>query len=286
MTSTQTCGASTLASTKRLVDQCRHLHLTEGNRFTAQLATTEEVRQAAYRLRYDAYLSCGHISDTGDGLLHDEFDDSGGSRTIVVYKGDVVVASVRVCFLDSAFEDSPRNTIPSAKAFPNDIKSALRTVRRTDRPERAIEITKLVRSADCAGSRGLTFMIFKLIGYLIMDFNADIIFAAVCEKHIKFYQRIGFGSIAEPRLYPGLQNVTGHLLACSREIHQNMQERLPRIVAARKNDPLYRRFIQGDLISIFPDLAPPRLIQAFSPVEPSREAERSDAEPALAFANP
>lgn len=240
--------------TTRLAEQCGRLRCTQGNRFTAQLAGSQDLRHAVYQLRYDTYLSCGHIADAGDGRLRDEFDNDEFSKTVVIFKGDTVVASARACFLDMAMVDTHGCSLPSAKVFPSEVETAVAGVQRRDRPSRAIEITKLVRSVSCEKHRGLTIMIFKLLSYLVIDFDADLIFASVCAHHVKFYQRIGFERVGVPRLWPGLQGVKVQLLVCRRDVHRKIQDNLPRLVAARPGDSLYRRFRLGDRVSIFPDL--------------------------------
>jgi hypothetical protein len=229
------------------------------DRLEARLAVTETVKKQAYTLRHDGYLSVGFIKPQQQGVLHDHFDTMHSSKTIVLYKNGVAAASARVCLLDPASKSPDAATIPASEVFGQEIQDLLQGMGRDNRPARAVEITKLARHPDFVKDNDLVFAMFRMTGYLILHFDADVVLTAVRANHIPFYRRLGFQEVCKPRDYPGLDNIQGGLMACFRASYDGVQKNVPVMNALSSEDEIYPRFMGGELVPVFPknDMAAP-----------------------------
>ncbi len=178
--------------------------------YKAVLAFGERARRDAFALRHASYLDGDFIERRPDGLFHDRYDELPNARTIVVYEHARPVASVRVCFLS---EEDPRS--PARDAFSSEIESILAATPAGRTPSKAAEITRLVRSPDCANNQGLVFLLYRLAGRLVLNRDVQVILSSVRDNHVAFYRRLGFERASPPAAYPGLRCPMS-LLRCSR----------------------------------------------------------------------
>ena len=90
---------------------------------TARLASTDREREKVFALRHESYFAGGFIEQRPGALFSDAYDGRQNCQSIIVYRGERPVASVRVCVLDPArpgWED-----IPALHVFPEDIAATL-----------------------------------------------------------------------------------------------------------------------------------------------------------------
>jgi hypothetical protein len=225
------------------------------DRLEACLAMTETVKKQAYTLRHDGYLSVGYIEAQKQGFLRDQYDNYRSSKTIVLYKNGAAAASARVCLLDPASKVPGAAAVPAHEMFGNEINELLQGMGTADRPARAVEITKLARHPDFMKDNDLVFAMFRMTGYLILHFDADVVLTSVRASHVPFYKRLGFRNIAEPRPHPKLNVATG-LMACFRDSYDGVQKTVPVMNALSSDDDIYPRFMGGELVPVFPQAAP------------------------------
>lgn len=218
----------------------------------ARLAINDKVKNDAYTLRHNVYVSAGFIEARQCGILHDHFDDLPSSKTIVLYKNGAAAASARVCLLDPTGKTPGATTIPASKVFGDEIAELLRGMGQGNRPARAVEVTKLARHPDFLKENNLVFGMFRMAGYLILHFDADAVLTSVRANHIPFYRRLGFQEVAKPRAYPGLDNIQGGLIACFRSSYEGVQRNVPVMNALSSDDGIYSRFMEGELVPVFP----------------------------------
>ncbi len=64
---------------------------------SARLALDEQTKADAYGVRHASYLSGGFIDPLPGGLFSDAFDLNPNNYTVVIYKLNRPVASVRLC---------------------------------------------------------------------------------------------------------------------------------------------------------------------------------------------
>lgn len=219
------------------------------DRLEARLAVTETVKKQAYTLRHDGYVAVGYMDAQPGGLLSDRYDDFQTSKTIVLYKNGVAAASVRVCLMDPASRLQGADAVPASEFFRDEITGLLRGMGGGNRPARAVEITKLARGPQFTNDSDLAFALFRMTGYLILHFDADVVLTSVTANHMAFYRRLGFHKITEPVAHPKLNVRTG-LMACYRSSYEGVQRTIPILNGLSSDDETYTRFVDGELVPI------------------------------------
>ena len=189
--------------------------------YTAAIALDKQTAEDAFRVRYASYLESGFIDPNPDRIFRDEFDYLPNTTTIVVYHGEKAVASVRVCFLSQPVRDAP-----SHHAFSQEVDGVLAEVTGGCDTVEIVEITRLVRSPECANNQGLVFLLYRLAAYLALRHDVQAILSSVRRNHIGFYHRLGFEEIAGPLPYPGLK-CPMHLLKCARVDYDRVMDSFP-----------------------------------------------------------
>lgn len=217
----------------------------------AKLATSALDFQNAWRLRYEAYASAGYLHHSDKRIYLDKYDND-TNRTLLLYRGDTPIASARVCILLEPSARTPECAIPAYEIFQEEIDQHLALLQEDGRPERSIEVTRLSRSPQFGSDLAVTQALFRMIGYLIIHFNASVMFAAVSANHIPFYRRMGFKLIGNPRSYPDLAVQTA-LMGCDCHGHRPINGLLSSLGSLSKQDPIYRRFMEGQEVEVTPE---------------------------------
>ena len=191
--------------------------------YVARLALDPPTRRHAYRLRYESYLASGHIDPNASGLFSDEYDLLPNCQTAVIYENDAPVASVRTCTLAHGL----RQRSPASDTFPDEVARLLAEQPMTAVGRgRGIETTRLVRSPAAADNQALVFLLYRIAGYIGMMAYTQILFACVRKNHVPFYRRLGYESVTEPRVYPGL-SCSMQLLSCTRRQYDEVRQAFP-----------------------------------------------------------
>jgi hypothetical protein len=158
-------------------------------------ADTPEVRDAIFRLRYDAYLREGAISPDPAGRFSDALDDTDNAWIFGVYLEGELASSIR---LHVASRKSP--SLPALKVF-SDLLSPEIAAGKT-----IIDPTRFV--VDRAASRRypeLCYVTTRLAWLASEYFSTGLLLATVRAEHQAFYRRVfGHRLICEPRHYPSL----------------------------------------------------------------------------------
>lgn len=218
---------------------------------TARLALTPSIMKEAQALRYQSYLSYGHIDTEQSELFSDHFDEMATSKTVVIYKGGMPAASVRVSLFAPDSDIPNANDVPATEIFRDEVLALLRGLGRSGRAPRAADITRLVRHPDFANDNELVFALYRMSCYLYMEYDADLLLATVRENHTRFYKRMSFQLIAEPRDYPRTKFRTG-LMACLRPHYEQFIRTAPFLANLSKEDPLFSSFMSGGPVPVFP----------------------------------
>jgi hypothetical protein len=226
-----------------------HYSQSEDDLLTARLAISPDILTEAAFLRHAAYRSAGYVDDNMNPLnFIDKYDSYVTSKTVVVYKGGVPAATVRACLYDPASNLSGLNTLPAMNMFEEEIKTLMDDARLHDRPARAVEITRMARHPDFAKHNDVILAVMRMIGYLVLHFDADLVFTAIKENHVPFYRRMGLRKITEPRDYPNL-NVQTLLMAFFRR-QSVTRQRTCLLDAVPLEDDTYHDLMAGELASI------------------------------------
>ncbi|MBS9721223.1 hypothetical protein JYU29_11045 [Tianweitania sp. BSSL-BM11] len=184
--------------------------------YIGRLATTDDVRRDAYRIRYRSYVAGGYIQPNATGLFSDSFDDMPNARTIVLYDRDLPVASVRTCTLTRGTD----LTSPARETFGEEV-DALLAKKNDGFAGRGIETNRLVRNPEAENNQGLVFLLFRMAAYVAICTHSQVHFACARPNHAPFYKRMGYEPASGLRPYPGL--------TCQMRLLESDRERLDRV---------------------------------------------------------
>ncbi len=241
MTTTQAAALSLFRQTATPMPPVSYL--------TARLALDEQTQADAYAVRHASYLSGGYIDPQPNGLFADADDRAGHSRSLVVYKQNRPVASVRLCQLDQDPGAPVGAEIPAARIFPEAVQRLAASVGR-DRPARLIEINRLVHHPDFAADFELVFVLFRFVGFMVTSAGADMTLSCVRRNHTPFYKRMQFDYVDGPRRYAGVKFET-NLMACPRARYAKVVRDIPFVGGATGADTHYAALLHGETVSVF-----------------------------------
>ena len=189
------------------------------DRIDYRLLETPEERDAAYLLRYKAYLNGGLILPSESQRVSDRYDDAPNVWIFGVYVDGELCSSLRIHVLTSECRLSY-----STELYGDVLHSRL------DRGEVFVDPARL--AADPEKSQRfpeLPYMTLRL-AYLACDhFHADTGLAMVRPDHQAFYRRVFLHEpIAEPRAFPGWHTMKTSLMASDfRKLREKVLTRFP-----------------------------------------------------------
>ena len=157
-------------------------------------AVSATEREAAYRLRYDAYLRRNLLTPRVDAMLYDErYDPIPSSLTTVTYIDGELASTVRVHVVTD-----PQTVSPANDVFP-EVLHPLLSSRRV-----VVEPSRLAASAEMAAKfPELPYFALRPPWMAAQHFNADFIVLSCASGHEGFYRRVcGHETWSGPRDYP------------------------------------------------------------------------------------
>jgi hypothetical protein len=157
-------------------------------------ARTRTEKEAAYRLRYEAYIRQGLINPRADGRLYDRAVDEAPNAWITSTFIDGELAStVRV-----HVAADEKSVLPSLGAYSDLIAPHLRMGRVI------VDLTRFAAELEFARRFPEFPYIAMRPGWLASrHFGADFALATIVEQHVPFYRRaFGYQLWCEPRDYP------------------------------------------------------------------------------------
>ena len=159
-------------------------------------ADSEDVREAIFRLRYDAYLAEGAIKPNFEKRFTDSYDELGNAWIFGVYVEGRLVSSIRLHVATQEFPD-----MPALSAFPDHIRPELGAGKTIVDPTRHV-----VDRVAMQRYPHLVYLTLRLAWMSAEYFQADSVLAAVRPEHQAFYRRtFGHRVVCEPRPYLLLQ---------------------------------------------------------------------------------
>jgi hypothetical protein len=216
---------------------------------TARIALDDRTRADAYAIRHASYLAGGYIDPIPGGLFSDADDLKPNSRSVVVYKQDLPVASVRLCTLDYDPAISGWDDIPASRIFPEDV-AALAAGVQHGRPPKLTEINRLVRHPDYADDYQLVFVLYRFVSFLVIESDADMMLNCVRRNHTPFYKRMHFGYVAGPRRYAGVKFET-NLMSCPSERYARLMSDIPFVATDDNTKMAYAGLLRGETVDVF-----------------------------------
>ncbi len=226
---------------------------------SARLAVTIKELKEAYKIRHDGYLSYGYIAPQEGGLFSDSYDQARNERTVVIYRADIPAATIRICLHDHSGTWPDASRIPAMEIFREEILALEAAAIQEGNPGRVIEITRFARDPAFANDRSLIIAAFRIVAYLRLYFEADIMINAVRPHHMPMYRRLGFKKVAEPRQYPNL-TYCACLMAMLPDNYDAALQKIGFPYGISISDPIYSRLVAGDLVTVFasdPDMHMP-----------------------------
>jgi hypothetical protein len=160
-----------------------------------RLATTDQEREAVFRLRYEAYLREGAVAPSFARRLSDRYDDYDNAWIYGVFIDGKLASSFRLHVASASHPD-----MVALGVFGDILEPELAAGKTIVDPTRFV--------ADYAAARRYPELpyVTTRIGWLAGEyFNADLILATVRTEHQAFYKRVfGHRVVCEPRPYPTL----------------------------------------------------------------------------------
>jgi hypothetical protein len=216
----------------------------------AQLALTESLRATAYQIRHEGYHSYEYITERPDGLFSDKYDGRRNVRTAIIYRNGIAAATVRLCLFDPTGGMPDSDSVPAMEIFGDEITGLVDALSKNNPACRAVEVTRMARRPEFANDKGLIHALFRVVGYLILYFDADIVINACRPHHVPMYRRFGFQKLEEPRQYPNL-TYQAALMACFRANYGAATANLPFLRGISMDDAAYASLIAGERTKVF-----------------------------------
>lgn len=156
----------------------------------------DDGREAVFRLRYDAYLREGAISETPARIFADAFDESSNAWILGIFIEGELASSIRIHVATPANFDVPGMGVFSDILMP-EISRGMTIID----PTRFVADHRLARLYP-----ELPFSTTRLAFVAAEHFDADIALATVRAEHQAFYKRtFRFQPMCPPRDYPSLK---------------------------------------------------------------------------------
>jgi hypothetical protein len=184
-----------------------------------RIAKSPAEREAAFRLRYQAYLRNGLLAPRADGQIYDErYDDAPNAWITMTFVDGELAGTTRLNL--GAGENA---ILPSLSVYPDVIAPRLRA------GNVMIETTRLAARLDLSSAHPELAYIIMRPGYLAAGhFDADFAIASPRAEHMAFYRRVfSFDSWCEPRDYPGLTAKFGCMGADFQASRERIETRYP-----------------------------------------------------------
>jgi len=183
-----------------------------------RLAETAEDRAAIFRLRYQAYLREGAISENASGQFSDPVDDRENCWIFGVYIDGKLASSIRLSITIPG-----EIHIPALDVFSDALLSSILSGRKFIDPTRFVADREMSRRYP-----ELPYVTLRLPWLALEYFNAHEMLAAVRAEHQAFYKRLwGSKPVCEPRPYPNLQKPISLMTLDYAEARDRVHRRYP-----------------------------------------------------------
>jgi hypothetical protein len=214
-------------------------------------AVSRADREAAYRLRYEAYLRQNLLNERLDSMLYDEvYDESPNSLTTITHIDGELASTVRIHVVNNEAAVSP-----ALDVFPDVLEPHLKGNRII------IDPSRLAARAEMAGRfPELPYFALRPPWMAARHFNADFIVVSCASGHVGYYRRTFRAQAwSDLRSYP---KVTAKVVCVGLEFAAEVE-----LVEARypsfRSTPAEREALFGDFaLALEPVVAPHRRVLA------------------------
>jgi hypothetical protein len=184
-----------------------------------RIARTDCDREAAFRLRYDAYVRNGLMEPRSDRRLFDtRYDDADNAWITLTFVDGELAATARV-----NIGTGEKSALPSMAVYPDLVAPRLRA---------GLVISETTRfAANIKYSRSNPELAYVAIrpAYMALEhFDIDVAVASPRLEHMAFYRRVlQFVPWCEPRPYPGLTAKFACMGMDFQEVRERVETRYP-----------------------------------------------------------
>jgi N-acyl amino acid synthase FeeM len=184
-----------------------------------RIARTDCDREAAFRLRYDAYVRNGLMERRPDRKLFDPRYDTAANAWITLTFVDGELAATTRLNLGTG-EDA---VLPCLAVYPDVVAPRLRA------GLTILETTRLAANIEISSSNPEVAYLAMRPGYMAaVHFDIDLAVASPRLEHMAFYRRVlQFVPWCEPRPYPGLTTNFGCMGADFQDVRARVEARYP-----------------------------------------------------------
>jgi hypothetical protein len=221
--------AGVRSTTSRFSD--RVLRLLE--RVEHRCAYTRAEKEAAYRLRYEAYIRQGLIEPRLDGRLYDEaYDDAPNAWITTTFIDGELASTVRV-----HVATDENSVLPSLSVFSDVLMPHLRMGRVI------VDPTRLAARLEFGRFPELPYIALRPAWMAGEHFEADFGLVSIVEHHQAFYRRVfGYAPWCEPRDYPDVNCKIACMGLDFRAARERVEARYPFFRSTRaERDALFGR---------------------------------------------
>jgi hypothetical protein len=198
-----------------------------------RIARTDSDREAAFQLRYDAYLRNELLDQRADRRIFDpRYDVADNAWITLTFVDGELAATTRLNL--GIGEDA---ILPSLAVYPDVVAPRLQA------GFMLLETTRLAANIQISASNPELAYVAVRPGYMAAaHFDIDFAVASPRREHMAFYRRVfQFVLWCEPRPYPGLTAKFGCMGMDFREMRARVEERY----AFFKSDPAEREALFG-----------------------------------------
>jgi N-acyl amino acid synthase FeeM len=184
-----------------------------------RIAKTDAEREAAFRLRYDAYARIAWIEPRSDRRLFDaRYDNADNAWITLTFVDGELVATTRL-----NLGTGEGSILPSMAVYADVIAPRLNA------GLVILETTRLAADIRVSGSSPELAYVAMRPGYMAAaHFDIDFAVATTRREHMPFYRRVfHFVPWCEPRPYPGLTTEIGCMGMDFRGVRARVEERYP-----------------------------------------------------------
>lgn len=179
---------------------------------------TDAELELVRRLRYEAYLKEGAISETEERRLVDRYDDLDNVVNIGLFLDDKLISALRIHFLSDVTDMSP-----SMEVFPDILIPLLQAGKRLTDPNKFV--------ADYEAARKYPPLAYATTRLTMMAgayFHAHFAVISPRVEHQAFYKRTFFAkTVCAPRAYPALSKPISLMLGDYEKDGERIIERYP-----------------------------------------------------------
>jgi hypothetical protein len=199
-------------------------------------AETRSEKEAAYRLRYEAYIRQGLIEPRADGQLYDRgVDDAPNAWITTTFIDGELASTLRIHV--AADENG---MLPSLAVYPDVIMPHLRL------GQVIVDPTRLAARREFASRfPELPYIALRPAWLATEYFEADFAIATIVEQHQAFYRRaLGYELWSEPRDYPDFNRKVACMGVDFRAKRERVEARYPFFRSSRaERHALYSRWM-------------------------------------------